>query len=107
MTNKLIQKRFLRGTQEFELGDQFIKVKINGLLKKKKELDIELAMLNPEPIISGSQLHFHSRVKCGPLISLYLNNPNASEFNAFVEEVKAGAKREFDAFAGIKSSLQK
>lgn len=102
MTHKLIQKHFLHGTQEFELGDQFIKVRINSLLKGKKELNIELAMLNPEPVISESQLHFHSRVKCGPLISLYLNKPNAEEFNAFVDVVKAKAKMEYDAFAGLK-----
>lgn len=103
MTHKLIQKHFLHGTQEFELRDNFIKVKINSLLKGKKELDIVLAVLNPEPVISESRLHFHSRVKCGPLISLYLNKPNAEEFNAFVEAVKAKAKSEYDAFAGLKN----
>jgi hypothetical protein len=103
MTHKLIQKHFLHGTQEFELRDDFIKVRINSLLKGKKELDIELAMLNPEPVINESRLHFHSRVKCGPLISLYLNKPNVEEFNAFVEAVKAKAKLEYDAFAGQKN----
>ena len=103
MTHKLIQKHFLYGTQEFELRDDFIKVRINRLLKGKKELDIELAILNPEPVISESRLHFHSRVKCGPLISLYLNKPNAKEFNAFVEAVKAKAKMEYAAFAGLKN----
>ena len=102
MTHKLTQKHILHGTQEFELGDQFIKVKINSLLKGKKELDIELAMLNPEPVISESRLHFHSRGKCSPLISLFLNKPNAEEFNAFVDAVKAKAKTEYAAFAGLK-----
>ena len=105
MMQKLIQKHILYGRQEFELRDDFIKVKIHSLLKGKKELDIELAMLNPEPVITDSQLHFHSRVKCGPLISLYLNKPNAKEFNAFVEAVKAKAKMEYDAFAGLNTSL--
>jgi len=101
MTHKLIQKHFLHGTQELELRDDVIKVKISSLLKGKKELDIDLAILNPEPVISKTQLHFHSRVKCGPLISLDLNKPNAEEFNSFVEAVKAKAKMEFDAFAGL------
>jgi len=101
MSHKLIQKHFLHGTQEFELLDDLIKVRINSLLKGKKELDIELAILNPEPVISDSRLHFNSRVKCGPLISLYLNKPNAEEFNAFVDAVKAKAKMEYDAFAGL------
>jgi hypothetical protein len=103
MMHKLIQKHILHGRQEFEIRDEFVKVKINSLLKKKKELDIELAMLNPEPVISGSWLHFHSRVKCGPLISLYLNKPNAEEFNAFVDAIKAKAKMEYAAFAGLKN----
>ncbi len=102
MTHKLIQKHFLHGTQELELRDDLIKVRINSFLKGKKELDIDLAILNPEPVISKTQLHFHSRVKCGPLISLYLNKPNREEFNAFVEAVKAKAKSEYDAFAGLK-----
>ena len=61
-----------------------------------------LAILNPEPVIGRSQLDFHSRVKCGPLLSLYLNKPNPEEFNAFVDAVKAKALKEFNAFAGIK-----
>ena len=103
MTQKLIQKHLLHGTQEFELRDDFIKVKIHSLLKGKKELDIELAMLNPEPIINESRLHFHSRVKCGPLISLYLNKPNTKEFNAFIDAIKTKAKTEYAAFAGLKN----
>lgn len=102
MTHKLTQKHFLHGSQELELRDDFIKIKFNSLLKGKKELDIDLAILNPEPVINGSQLHFHSRVKCGPLISLNLNKPNAKEFNAFVDAVKDKAKMEYDAFAGLK-----
>lgn len=101
MSLKLIQKHFLHGTQELELCDDVIKVKISGLLKGKKELDIDLAILNPEPVISGSQLHFHSRVKCGPLISLFLNKPNKQEFNSFVEAVTARAKAEYNAFSGL------
>ncbi len=99
---KIKQKHLLYGSQELELRDEFIRVKINSRLKGKKELDIELAMLNPEPVISNSHLHFHSRVKCGPLLSLYINKPNEKEFNAFVEAVKAKAQSEYAAFAGLK-----
>tara|TARA_R110002096_G_scaffold209855_12_gene397075 strand:+ start:476 stop:787 length:312 start_codon:yes stop_codon:yes gene_type:complete len=102
MTHTLIQKHLLHGTQSFELKDDVIKVKINSLFKGKKELDIDVAILNPEPVISKTHLHFHSRVKCGPLISLYLNKPNAEEFNAFVDAVKAKAQLEFDIFSGLK-----
>jgi len=46
-------------------------------------------------------LHFHSRVKCGPLLSLYFNKPNAQEFNAFVDAVKEKALKEYNAFSGL------
>lgn len=102
MSLKLVQKHLLHGTQELELRDEFVRVNIKSRFKGSKELDIELAMLNPEPVIENSLLHFHSRVKCGPLISLYINKPNAQEFNAFVEAVKEKAKSEYQAFAGLK-----
>ena len=101
-SHKLIQKHILHGKQEFELLDDSINVKINSLLRGNKELNIVLAIINPEPVIDKPWLHFHSRVKCRPLISLYLNKPNATEFNAFVTAVKTKAKKEFNVFAGLK-----
>ncbi|MGI9227353.1 MAG: hypothetical protein ACR2PU_01040 [Gammaproteobacteria bacterium] len=103
MTLKLIQKHILYGRREFELRDNFVKVKINSLIDENKDFEVELAMINPEPIISKSRMEFHSRVKCRPLLSLYLNKPNVKDFNAFVDAVKTKAKNEFDAFAGIKN----
>ena len=97
---KLIQKSLFNGTQEYELLDDEVRVRIKSLFKQK-ELTVTLAILNPEPVINGSRLEFHSRVKCGPLMSLYLDKPNAKEFNAFVEALKEKAQKEFDAFAGI------
>jgi hypothetical protein len=101
MSDKLIQKHFLHGKQTFEIRDDFIRVKITSLLRGSKELDVELAMLNPEPVIDASMLHFHSRVKCGPLLSLYLNKPNQKDFNAFVDTIKSKARKEYEAFAGL------
>ena len=103
MTHKLVQKHFLHGKQTLELHDDFIKVTTHHPWKGRKALDIELAMLNPEPVIHHSRLNFHSRVKCGALISLYLNKPSAQEFSAFVDAVKAKAKAQFDVFAGLKN----
>ncbi len=102
MTQKLTQKHILYGKQELELRDDFVRVKIVSLLHGNKELDVELAMLNPEPEITKTHVHFHSRVKCGPLISLYLNKPNQDEFNAFVETIKTKAQAEYATFAGLK-----
>ncbi len=97
---KLIQKHLLKGRQEFELKDDEVLLRIKGPFKKK-EISVPLAILNPEPEISGGMLHFHSRVKCGPLLSLYLNKPNAEAFNAFVDAVKQQALKEFNAFSGM------
>ena len=104
MTHKLIQKHILYGKREFELRDDFIKIKVRSLLDENKDFEVELAMIDPEPIISKSRLEFHSRVKCRPLISLFLNKPNAQEFNDFVDALKTKARNDFDAFAGIKKN---
>jgi hypothetical protein len=104
MTHKLIQKHILYGKREFELRDDFIKIKVRSLLDENKDFEVELAMIDPEPIISKSRLEFHSRVKCRPLISLFLNKPNAQEFNDFVDALKTKARTDFDAFAGIKKN---
>jgi hypothetical protein len=98
---KLIQKNLLKGTQEFELVDGAVNV-IKKTPFKEDKLTVVLEILNPEPVINGSCLEFHSRVKCGPLLSLYLDNPNAEEFNAFVEAVKQQAEKEYNAFIGVK-----
>jgi hypothetical protein len=97
---KLIQKNLLKGTREFELLDDEVRVRIKAPFKNK-ELSVPLAILNPEPEIDDTYLHFHSRVKCGPLLSLYLNKPNASQFQAFVKAVQDKAQKEFNAFSGM------
>lgn len=101
---KLIQKNLLRGTREFELRDEDVRVLIKSPFKEKA-LSVPLAILNPEPEINGSMLDFHSRVKCGPLMSLYINKPNKAEYEAFVAAVTAAASKEYNAFAGIKPDL--
>ena len=98
---RLVQKSLFKGTQEFELLDDEVRVRIKSLFHKK-ERTVSLAILNPEPVVNNGRLEFHSRVKCGPLLSLDLNKPNAREFNAFVEALKQKALKEFNAFAGIR-----
>jgi hypothetical protein len=98
---KLVQKHLFKATQEFELLDNEIRVRIKTPFKEKR-LTVPFEILNPEPVVNNSRLEFHSRVKCGPLLSLYLNRPNPREFNAFVSAVKEKALQEFNAFAGIK-----
>ena len=101
MNIKLIQKHLLYGRREFELRDDIVKVKIDSLIDENKNFEVELAMINPEPIISKTRIEFHSRVKCRPLLSLYLNKPNKEEFNTFVEAIITKAKMEYNSFAGL------
>jgi hypothetical protein len=97
---RLVQKSLFKGTREFELRDDEVRVRIKSLFHKK-ELTVTLAILNPEPVVNNARLEFHSRVKCGPLLSLDLNKPNPREFNAFVEALRQKALKEYNAFAGI------
>ena len=97
---KLIQKSLFKGTQEFELTDDVVKLRIRSPLKKK-DLEVPLAILNPEPVTNGSRLEFYGRVKCGPLLSFYIDKPDAERFKTFVDALKEKALKEFNAFAGI------
>jgi len=99
---KLVQKQFLKGSRAFEIADDVVNVRIKNALKEEK-LTVMLSMLNPEPVVNKPFLDFHSRVKCGPLMSLLIDNPNAAEFNAFVNELKQRAREEYNAFAGLKT----
>ena len=88
MTMKLVQKRFLKDTREFEItDDDTVSVRIKGLLKEEK-LTVSLSMLDPEPVVNGAELQFFSNYKGHPVLSLLLNNPNAEEFNAFIDTLK-------------------
>lgn len=103
MTSKLVQKSLFKGTQEFEIVDDTVKVRIKTPFNKEETLTVMLTVLNPEPVISKSVLAFTSRVNNEPLLSLHLAKPNPEEFNAFVNLLKQKAQDEFHAFAGLKS----
>ena len=102
MSMKLVQKHFLKGSREFEITDDVIKVRIKTPFKEEK-LTVDLSILNPEPEVNEPFLEFHSRVKCGPLLSLLIDKPDSQKFNAFVDELKQRARQEYNAFAGIKA----
>lgn len=99
MTTKLKQKRFFQGTREFEIIDDAVYVRIKGLLKEEK-LAVDVSTLNPEPLVNGSELEFHGRSRQGPMLSLFLNNPNAEEFNVFVDTLKQRALEKGNATSG-------
>jgi hypothetical protein len=100
---KLVQKQFLKGSREFELDDDIINFRIKTALKEEK-LTVDLSILNPEPVVNKPFLEFHSRVKCGPLLSLLIDKPNPREFNAFVDALKQRARKEYNAFAGFSTA---
>ena len=102
MSTKLVQKHFLKGSREFEIVDDAINVRIKTPFKEEK-LTVVLTVLNPEPVVNGPFLDFHSRVKCGPLLSLLLDKPNTGEFKTFVDELKRRAREEYNTFAGLKA----
>ena len=105
MSMKLVQKNFLKGSREFEIVDDAVNVRIKTPFKEEK-LTVVLTILNPEPVVNKPFLDFHSRVKCGPLLSLLLDKPNTEEFNAFVNELKRRAREEYNAFAGLKAGAK-
>ena len=101
---KLVQKQLFKGMREFEIVDATINSRIKTLRKEEK-LTVDLAMINPEPEMNGQFLEFHSRVKCDPLLSLWIDKPNAREFNAFVEELKQRVRQEYNLFAGLRAGV--
>ncbi len=104
MTTKLIQKHLVRGTQEFELADDYVSIRTKARFGKTEERRVMLTVLNPDPVISHSHLNFNSRVSGEPLISLFLGKPNTEAFNAFVNELKRQAQDAFHVFAGLRSA---
>lgn len=102
MPSKIIQKHLLKGTQELEIVDDAVQVRIKSPLGREERFSVVLSILNPDPVVRSSYLDFHSRVSCGPLISLYMNKPNPEVFNAFVGTLRQRALEEYSAFAGIK-----
>ena len=102
MSMKLVQKQFLKGRREFEIVDDVINICIKTPFKEEK-VSVVLSVLNPDPVINGLYLEFHSRVQSGPTLSLLLDKPGTEEFNTFVDELKRRAREEFNAFAGLKS----
>jgi len=100
MTMKLVQKRFLKGTREFEIVDDAVFVRIKSLFKEEK-LTVDLSMLDPEPVINGLELAFFSQYKGRPVLSLLLNNPNTEEFNTFIDTLKQQIMGEDSPFTSV------
>jgi hypothetical protein len=101
MSTRLVQKHLVKGSREFELVDDHVKIRIKAPFQDPEEITVMLTVLDPEPVITRSSLDFISRVNGCTLISLLLGKPNTEEFNAFVSAVKQRALEEFSSFAGL------
>ncbi|MAT65517.1 MAG: hypothetical protein CMN57_07710 [Gammaproteobacteria bacterium] len=100
---KLIQKRFLKGTREFEIIDDAIHVRIKTPFNTER-LTVSLSMLNPNPVVNQAYLEFHGRERSEPLLSLFLDQPNPEEFDVFVEALKRRVLEEYSAAAWAKAA---
>ena len=106
MTMKLIQKSLLEGTREFEIiDDDTLSVRIKRLLKEEK-LTVSLSMLNPEPVVNGSELEFYSDYKGRPIFSLLLDKPDADEFTTFIDALKKKIIGEDDITTSVDDDSQ-
>ncbi|OOG23053.1 hypothetical protein B1C78_12710 [Thioalkalivibrio denitrificans] len=103
---KLKQTHLFKGSREFEIIDDHVRVRSKAPFKHAVELTVMLTVLNPEPVITRSCLNFISRVNGDVLLSLYLGKPDSEAFNAFVSTLKRRALDEYQAFAGIRSAGQ-
>jgi len=101
---KLVQKKFLRGRSEFEIVDDAVNVRVKSRLQQEN-VTVPLAVLNPEPVVSGDCVEFHGRVRGHhPLLSLLRDKPNANDVDAFVDELKRRAREEYQRFAGLRGA---
>ena len=101
MSTTLTQQHLFKGTREFEIAGDQVKVRIKARFKQPQTLSVMLAVLDPEPVITKSHLQFVSRVNAEPLLSLALFKPNAIEFNTFVATLRQKAQAEYSTFSGI------
>lgn len=106
MSTKLIQKHLLKQS-EYEIVGEQVDIRVSSRVSNEvtESLSVTLAVLNPEPIITRTQLQFVSRVNGEPLISLALSRPNVTEFNEFVNTLKVKAQEEYNAISGIRLSV--
>ena len=98
---KLIQKQLFKGTREFEIIDDVVSFRIRTPLREEK-LTVDLRVVNPEPVVNGNCLEFHSRVRREALFSLWIDRPNAGTFNAFVDQLSQRARNAYNVFAGLR-----
>ncbi|MDH5544413.1 MAG: hypothetical protein OEZ43_02405 [Gammaproteobacteria bacterium] len=84
---KLVQKRFLKGSKEFEIVDDILYVQVKGILKSEK-LALNTALLNSEGVENGDELDFYDSGRNRVVFSMYRNEPSQESFSRFIELLK-------------------
>ncbi|MDR9436153.1 MAG: hypothetical protein RI563_04710 [Thiohalophilus sp.] len=97
---KLIQKHFFKGTREFEIANDVINVRIKTPFKEEK-ITLGLAVLGPDPVINKPYVEFYSRAESEPLLSLFMDKPDADEFNAFIVALQQRILEASSGFSGF------
>lgn len=90
MTTRLVQKHLIKGRREFELSEDAVDVIID-MPFLKKEFTVVLEILDPEPVVKGTNLAFVSAVNREPLLEFFIDNPSPQEYNDFVAKVRERA----------------
>ena len=99
---KLKQKRFLKGRREFEILEDSLQVRISTL-GKDQTLTLSLAVLNPEPVSNPPFLEFLGRVNNEPMVSLFIDTPDAATCREFAETLSQAIHRAYSDYTGIRS----
>lgn len=100
MSTKLVQRTLFRGTQEFEIVDDEVHLRIKAPFRKESRVSVVLSTLSPDPVINKSSMEFHSRDGRSLQVSLLLNKPSDAEFNAFVAHLRERAEAEHNVSVG-------
>lgn len=87
MTSILVQKHPIKGSREFQLGDEEIQCNIQSPFKKDS-FSVIYNVLDSEPVTSGSTLSFISQVNREPLVEFFLNKPDKETFDPFIRKVR-------------------
>ena len=87
MSTTLHQQHVIKGTREFELVDDTIQYRVKSPFGEE-ELVVVLSVLDPEPVVVGSMLHFVSEVNREGLVKLFIDKPDPETFNAFVTTLR-------------------
>ena len=98
---RLVQKKLFKGTREFEIIEDVVNFRIRTPLREEK-LTVDMRVLNPEPVTNGDCLEFQSRVNREALLSLWIDRPDASQFDAFVDRLRRGARDAYNDFARLR-----